>query len=476
MIAAGDRGGNGQRPVCPGERARRDSRGCSVTRAPARPYAASVRRVVVIGAGIAGLGAAWELKRSGVEVVVLESEREPGGRMRSYLWEGTWIDAGAGETTGNSVEMRRTAEEFGVEIIPHHGNEHMTTRVYKRGEVHELDSMDPSAYLRYGAMSYAGRARMVAVAAALARHLRRSRDLPDDPRRGVWADHESLETWLGRVAPEFLEYAVEPLLAGQCSWDPGQASKGYFLHLFSSHGNVDLYTFKEGLGQLTRALAQHLDVRTGARATRLRVSDPPVRIEYEQEGRPRVIDADYAIVAVPGSRVLDFVEELDPVRRTFFRRVYYVPADSLLLRMPNPPQGLEGMVYFPRKEERDIARAGWDPYPTNPEDWLFTMLGKYQLARNTVDWSDERLYAAKIDALRRYWPTIGEAVEGSRQDRWREGIPTFPPGYCRDLSEFMAQPPLRAIGFAGDYLVGPATEYAFESGQAAARTAVRSLS
>ncbi len=432
-------------------------------------------RVVVIGAGIAGLGAAWDLKRAGVEVVVLESEPEAGGRMRSYQWEGTWIDRGAGETTGNSVEMRRTAEELGVEIIPHHGNEHMTTRVYKHGVIHELDSMNPTAYLSYGAVSYAGRARMIAVAAALARHIRHSRNLPDDPRSGVWADDESLDTWLGRVAPEFLEYAVEPLLAGQCSWDPDQASKGYFLHLFSSHGNVDLYTFKEGLGQLTRALAHELDVRTGARATRLAVADPPVRVEYEQENRSLSIDADYVVVAVPGSRVLDFVDGLDPVRRRFFRRVFYVPADSLLLRIPGPPPGLDGMVYFPRREDRDIARAGWDPYPTNPDDWMFTMLGKFQFARNTIDWDDDRLYIAKLDALRRYWPTIGETVHDWKQDRWREGIPTFPPGYCRDLSEFMAQPPLRAVGFAGDYLVGPATEYAFESGQAAARDALRML-
>ncbi len=432
-------------------------------------------RVVVVGGGIAGLSAAWQLQQAGVEVVVLEQGHEAGGRMRSFQWNGTWVDRGAGETSGNSVEMRSTAEDLGTEIIPHHGNEHLTTRVYKGGEIHEVDSMDPKSYLRFGAISWTGKARMAAVGVAIARAMRRRSGDGFDPIAGAWADDESIDTWLGRVAPDFLEYAVEPMLAGQASWDPGQVSKGYFLSLFSSHQNIDLYTFKEGMGQVTRTLAQHLDVRTGASATRLEVSDPPLRVDYEQEGEQRAIDAEHVIVAVPGSRVLDFVVGLDLIRRTFFRRVFYVPAEWLSLRMAGPPPGLDGMVYFPRKEDRDIARAGWHPYPTNPNDWMFTMLGKYQFYRSTLGWDDGRTFAAKMDALRRYWPGIDDHVDEWKQERWPEGIPSFPPGYCRDLAAFRSLPALRGIGFAGDYLLGPATEYAFETGTTAAREALAQL-
>lgn len=432
-------------------------------------------RVVVIGGGIAGLGAAWTLHREGVETVVLEAEAEAGGRMRSFRWGDTWIDRGAGETSGNSAEMRRTAEELGLRIIPHHGNEHMETRVYKDGEIHAVDAMDPTSYLRFGAISWTGKARMSAVAVAVAKAMRRRSRDGFDPAGGAYADDESIDTWLGRVAPEFLEYAVEPMLAGQCSWDPEQVSKGFFLSLFSSHQNIDLYTFEEGMGQVTRALSERLDVRTGALATRLEVGEPPHRVEYEQDGEQRAIDADHVIVAVPGSRVLDFVVGLDPVRRAFFRRVFYVPAEWLSLRMPAPPPGLDGMVYFPRKEDRDIARAGWHPYPTNPDDWMFTMLGRFQLYRSTLDWDDARTYTAKMDALARYWPNIEDHVTEWKQQRWREGIPTFPPGFCRDLVEFESLPPLRGVDFAGDYLRGPATEYAFETGQDAARGALQVL-
>ncbi|HEV7440370.1 MAG TPA: FAD-dependent oxidoreductase, partial [Methylobacterium sp.] len=41
------------------------------------------QRVVVIGAGIAGLVAALRLAAAGIEVTVLERAARPGGKMRS---------------------------------------------------------------------------------------------------------------------------------------------------------------------------------------------------------------------------------------------------------------------------------------------------------------------------------------------------------------------------------------------------------
>ncbi|PYP30927.1 MAG: hypothetical protein DMD47_08455, partial [Gemmatimonadetes bacterium] len=41
----------------------------------------AVTTVAIVGAGIAGLAAAWELKRAGVAVTLLESERRAGGMI-----------------------------------------------------------------------------------------------------------------------------------------------------------------------------------------------------------------------------------------------------------------------------------------------------------------------------------------------------------------------------------------------------------
>ena len=39
--------------------------------------------LVVVGAGIAGLAAAWEARRRGAEVVVVEASERPGGKLRT---------------------------------------------------------------------------------------------------------------------------------------------------------------------------------------------------------------------------------------------------------------------------------------------------------------------------------------------------------------------------------------------------------
>ena len=41
-------------------------------------------RILVIGAGLAGLSCAYELDRAGYNVMVLEAKSHPGGRVRTY--------------------------------------------------------------------------------------------------------------------------------------------------------------------------------------------------------------------------------------------------------------------------------------------------------------------------------------------------------------------------------------------------------
>jgi predicted NAD/FAD-binding protein len=46
-----------------------------------------VARVVVIGGGIAGMGAAWSLRRSGFDVTVLEGNAALGGNAKTHVWD-----------------------------------------------------------------------------------------------------------------------------------------------------------------------------------------------------------------------------------------------------------------------------------------------------------------------------------------------------------------------------------------------------
>lgn len=74
--------------------------------------------VVVVGAGLAGLSAADELRRAGQTVVVLEARDEVGGRTRSRVIEGAVADFG-GEWIGRAHRnMRRLVDELGLDVEP----------------------------------------------------------------------------------------------------------------------------------------------------------------------------------------------------------------------------------------------------------------------------------------------------------------------------------------------------------------------
>lgn len=74
------------------------------------------RRVIVVGAGAGGLAAACELARAGCDVLVLERQAAPGGKMRQVEAGGAMIDAGPTVFT-----MRWVFERiFGTERLEEH--------------------------------------------------------------------------------------------------------------------------------------------------------------------------------------------------------------------------------------------------------------------------------------------------------------------------------------------------------------------
>ena len=240
--------------------------------------AASRRRVVVVGAGMAGLGAARTLRDRGFEVVLLEARERTGGRVWTVERFGTKIDLGASwihDSRGNP--LTEVARKAGLQTVPT-DYDRVTLRLPGGRAVPEAqvermmktrDSVIASLYR--SARRQPGGSLAPALRSELAR------------RSLTAADRQVLDWLLGVEIP--LDLGADP---GHLSLDGFYEGEGW-------SGGPDLM-IKGGASGLVAALAEGLEAQTGAKVSSVRRTGSGVEV---QVAGSEAITADGCVVTVP---------------------------------------------------------------------------------------------------------------------------------------------------------------------------------
>jgi len=85
------------------------------------PQAAPAKRILIIGAGLAGLVAGYELTQAGHDVIILEAKLRPGGHvltLREPFSDGLYADAGAARIPDNHDLTLHYVQQFGLTLVP----------------------------------------------------------------------------------------------------------------------------------------------------------------------------------------------------------------------------------------------------------------------------------------------------------------------------------------------------------------------
>lgn len=88
-------------------------------------YSVEKKKVIIIGAGLAGLGAAYQLHKQGHEVTILEARLRAGGRvmtLRHPFADSLYAEAGGEWINASHRHIITLAEELGLELRAGYGN------------------------------------------------------------------------------------------------------------------------------------------------------------------------------------------------------------------------------------------------------------------------------------------------------------------------------------------------------------------
>ena len=419
------------------------------------------RQVLVLGAGLAGLAAAYELKKAGYAVSVIEARTRPGGRVLTYrdpFADGLYAEMGAEYVDSTDEYDHRFCKELGLKV--------MTAKLYDaifvRGQRFKMAAFKQGKERLPYAGTEPGRL-FGQEAAYLKRVLALIKDPEKLPPEILKLDNLSVVELLAQEgAPEDIAALFTYTQACESTARPHEMSA---LHLVRSHRrsfseDTDEGRILGGNDQLPKGLARALagQILYNRPVRKIAHDGEGATVTFEEGGALRTLRAPRLVVALPFKvlRDIEVTPSFSPAKTKCIATLAYGHVMKLAMqyqqRFWDEPQSL-GQRVFTDTLLRRLYHFSIDQ--PGPRGILMSFTSGAD-AETIGRMSDADRVRTALQEAAKVWPEApshfeGGAVKYWNEDPWIRGSYSFEGvGQARDYLQIAAAPEGR-VHFAGEH-------------------------
>lgn len=426
------------------------------------------QKVVILGAGLAGLAAAYELSRAGHEVTVLEAQSRAGGRvqtLREPFSDGLAVDTGASSLASSHGLVWSYLEELGLT-----GDPWLDPQLAGLNSLYHLDGQRvvpvQGAALPFATTEEERQLRSLGM---LTKYYLPFEEQVGDPLAPDWP---------GPTVGKFDHMSVADLMRSQgaSAGAVKQLGMRFYLDLpgdgmeevsalwllrdgVLSPGTDSIWRIRGGMDQLPKAFAARLadKVRYGSPAVRIAHSPHSVEVGYRQGGRLATLTADRVLCTLPFSvlKDLEITPGFSAGKQRVIREMPYCTVVRNFLQTRSRfwiGQGLSGFActdlpikfVFDSSSNRSGQRGLLETYSSGPAGRIFDQTAPGERTEKAVT------------ELEKVYPELRSQFEGGASKSWmddpwqRGAYGYYKPGQMTTLMPHAATVEGR-VHFAGEH-------------------------
>lgn len=444
--------------------------------------------VVVIGGGVSGLACAYQLKKLGVPVTLLDAAPRVGGLIDTIEKDGFLFESGPQSFQGTET-LLGLIHELGIEDELRKADPNAPRYILRQGRLCKVP-MSPQSMLTTSLLSAGTRWKIVSEPFKRTRPPSEEESVADFVRR--------------KFGHEILEYLVSPFVSGVYAGDPeklslraafptieewereyGSVLRGQMKSRSTSttarKGPPPLCSFRRGLNTLMQAIGANLGdgAQSGACASAVRrtgnAADAAYEVRVARGGREETLVARTVVLATPAYVASHLVGSVAPSLASILSGIAYasLAVVGTAYHKKQAAAALDGFgLLIPRSEKHRTLGIVWNSslFPGRaPEgQMLLTSFVGGATDPEIIAKSDAEIAAIVQDEHARILGITGSPI-ASAVWKHEKALPQYNLGHGHAVKAIReAERATPGLYFAGNYLEGPSIGKCVEDGFATA--------